>query len=75
LARKFRPRGRFIMGLFGVALGFVCLWQLPWLMAALRTPEARVELKGPLLIISLIISAFLIVCGFQVMGSCKWVRK
>ena len=76
VARKFRPedKGLFLMALFCVALGFVCLSQLPRLMAALPTPEARVQLEAPLLIVGLIVSALLIVCGFQLMGSCKWVR-
>jgi hypothetical protein len=74
LSRKFRPRGLFVTGVSAVALGFVCLWQLPKLMAALPTPEARVDLEGPLLIVGLIISACLLVCGFQVMGNCEWVR-
>lgn len=64
-----------IVGVSAVALGFVCLWQLPKLMAALPTPEARVDLEGPLLIVGLIISACLLVCGFQVMGNCEWVRN
>ena len=75
LSRKFRPRGRFVTGLSAVALGFVCLWQLPKLMARLPTPEARVELEAPLLIVGLIVSGFLLVCGFQLMGSCEWVRE
>ena len=54
-----------------VALGFVCLWQLPKVMARLPTPEARVELEAPLLIVGLIVSGFLLVCGFQLMGSCE----
>ena len=72
---KFQPRELFLTGVFVVALGFVCLWQLPRLIAALATPEARVQLEGPLLIIGLVISAFLFVCGFQVMGHCQWVRE
>jgi hypothetical protein len=75
LSQKFRPRGRFITGLCAVAFGFVSLWQVPRLMAALPTPESRVQLEAPLLIVGLVVSAFLLVCGFQLMGSCKWVRK
>ena len=75
LAPKFQPRELFLTGVFVVALGFVCLWQLPRVIAALSTPEARVQLEGPLLIIGLVISAFLFVCGFQVMGHCQWVRE
>ena len=62
-------------GLTAVALGFVCLWQLPKVMARLPTPEARVELEAPLLIVGLIVSGFLLVCGFQLLGSCEWVRE
>lgn len=75
LSRQFHPRGRFVTGLSAVALGFVCLWQLPKVMARLPTPEARVELEAPLLIVGLIVSGFLLVCGFQLMGSCEWVRE
>jgi hypothetical protein len=74
LSRKFRPRGRFVTGLSAVALGFVCLWQLPKLLARLPTPEARVELEAPLLIVGLVVAGFLLVCGFQLMGSCEWKR-
>jgi hypothetical protein len=75
LAPKFQPRELFLSGVFAVALGFVCLWQLPRLMAALPTPEARVQLEGPLLIVGLVISAFFLVGGFGAMGHCQWVRE
>jgi len=74
LSRKFRPQGRFVAGLSAVAGGFVCLWQFPKLMARLPTPEARVQLEAPLLIVGLVVSGFLLVCGVQLMGSCEWVR-
>jgi hypothetical protein len=74
LAPKCQPRELFLSGVFAVALGFVCLWQLPRLMAAL-TPEARVQLEGPVLIVGLVVSAFLLVCGFGAMGHCQWVRE
>ena len=74
MASKFQPQGLFLSGVFAVALGFVCLWQLPRFMAALTTPE-RVQLEGPLLIVGLLISALLFVCGFQVMGHCQWARR
>src|SRR5688572_21982613 len=75
LSQRFRPQGRFIAGLCAVALGFVSLWQFPRVMGALPTPESRVQLEAPLLIVGLVISAFLLVGGLQLMGSCKWVRK
>jgi hypothetical protein len=68
LAPKFQPRELFLGGVFAVALGFVCLWQLPRLMAAL-------QLEGPLLIVGLVISAFFVVGGFGAMGHCQWVRE
>ena len=71
---KFQPRELFLTGVFAVALSFVCLWQLPRLIAAL-TPEARVQLEGPVLIVGLVVSAFLLVCGFGAMGHCQWVRE
>jgi hypothetical protein len=74
LAPKFQPRELFLGGVFAVALGFVCLWQLPRLTAAL-TPEARVQLEGPVLIVGLGVSAFFIVGGFGAMGHCQWVRE
>jgi hypothetical protein len=74
VARKFRPDGPFMGGLFCVALGIVCLSQLPRVMAALPTREARLELDGLILIVGLVISGFLVVCGFQLIGSCRWVR-
>ena len=75
LARRFQPRGLFLTGVFVIALGFASLWQLTKLIAALPTGEARVELEGPLLIIGLVLSAFLFVCGFQALGHCRWVRE
>lgn len=75
LARRFQPRELFLTGVFLVALGFGCLWQLPRLVPALSTPEAQVQLEGPLLIGGLVVSALLFVCGFQVMGHCQWVRE
>lgn len=74
LAPKFQPRELFLSGVFAVALGFVCLCQLPRLMAAL-TPAERVQLEGPLWIIGLIISAFFLGGGFGAMGQCEWVRE
>jgi hypothetical protein len=74
LAPKFQPRELFLCGVFAVALGFVCLWQLPRLMAALR-PAERVQLEGPLLIVGLLISAFFLMGGFGAMGHCQWVRE
>jgi hypothetical protein len=75
LSQRFRPQGRFIAGVCAVAFGFMSLWQFPRLMGALPTPESRVQLEAPLLIVGLVVSAFLVVCGFQLMGRCKWTRK
>ena len=75
MARKFQPRGVFLTGVIVVTLAFVCLWQLPRVIAALPTPEARVQLEAPLLIAGLIISVFLLVAGFQVIRRCQWVRE
>lgn len=75
LSQRFRPRGRFITGACAVALGFLSLWQFPRLIATLPTPESRVQLEAPLLILGLVVSAFLLVCGFQLMGRCEWVRS
>ena len=74
LSPKFEPPELFLSGVFAVTLGFVCLWQLPRLIAAL-TPADRVQLEGPLLVVGLIISALLFVCGFGAMGYCQWVRE
>ena len=74
LAPKFQPRELFLTGVFAVALGFVCLWQLPRLMAALTTAE-RVQLEGPLLIVGLLISAFFLGGGLGAMGHSQWVRE
>ena len=70
--RKFRDPGQFLMGLFVVVLGILCFWQLPAVLGALR-PDARGELEGPLLIVGLIVSLFLLVCGVQLMAMGEWV--